>query len=130
MMRYGGEYHQWGSMPRYDREFGFRGNRSGRFFEPDISTRYDSRNYGYRSGPRYDRGFMDRGNGYGNRERYGQQYDQGQYGQQQFGQSYGNGGYGMRDTRGYPSPWDESHPGQNYGFGLGFGQGRGQFIYK
>jgi hypothetical protein len=140
-MRYGGEYQQWGGAPRYDRGFMDRGNgyanRSSRFYEPDFSG-YDSRNYGYRSGPRYDRGFMDRGNGYGNRGRYGQQYGQqygqgygqGQYGQQQLGQSYGNGGYGMRDTRGYPSPWDESHPGQTYGFGLGFGQGRGQFIYK
>ena len=118
MTRYGGEYQQWGAMPRYDREFGYRGDRTGRFYDRDFSG-YEPRTF--RPSPRYDRGYTSRG--YGN-ERYGQQY------RPMYGPSYGNSWYATRDTRGYPSPWDESHPGQNYGFGLGFGQGRGQFIYK
>ena len=118
-MRYGGEYQQWGGMPRYDREFGYRGDRSGRFYDRDVSG-YEQGGYGgWRTGPRYDRGFMERGRGYGNQQRYGWQY-------QQQDPSYR---YGMRDSRDYPSPWDESGPG-HFRFGLGYGQGRGQFIYK
>jgi hypothetical protein len=128
MMRYGGEYQQWGGMPRYDQEFGNRGDRSGRFYDRDFSG-YETRTF--RPAPRYDRGYSNSGysnpgytgRGYGN-ERYGQQY------RPSNGPSQGYSRYATRDTRGYPSPWDESHPGQNYGFGLGFGQGRGQFIYK
>jgi hypothetical protein len=152
-MRYGGEYQQWGGTPRYDREFGYGGDRTGRFYDRDFSG-YETRTFSpYRPQQRYDRGFMDRGRGFGqgqqfgNTQQYGQQYGQ-RYGQrygQQYGQQYGQRygqqynnqqsrdpsyWYGMRDARPYPSPWDESHPGQNFGFGLGFGQGRGQFIYK
>jgi hypothetical protein len=118
MMRYGGEYQQWGSIPRYDREFGYP-NRSGRFYDRDLSG-YEQGGYGYRSAPRYDRGYMDRGRGFYGQQRYGQPYNQ------PADQSYR---YGMRDSRSYPSPWDESGPG-HYRFGLGYGQGRGQFIYK
>ena len=118
MMRYGGEYQQWGGLPRYDREFGYRGDRSGRFYDRDFSG-YEQGGYAYRPAPRYDRGYMDRGRGF-NQQRFRPQYDQ------TSDQSYW---YGMRDNRGYPSPWDESGPG-HYRFGLGYGQGRGQFIYK
>src|SRR5215218_3800695 len=58
MMRYGGEYQQWGGMPRYDRDFGYRGDRTGRFYERDFSG-YETRNF--RPSPRYDRGYTGRG---------------------------------------------------------------------
>jgi hypothetical protein len=89
MLRYGGEYQQWGGMPRYDRGYMDRGGRGG--WGGNGQQRY-GRPYGPPSDPSY--------------------------------------WYGMRDARGYPSPWEDSHPGVNTGFGLGFGQGRGQFIYK
>jgi hypothetical protein len=119
MSRYGGEYQQWGGMPRYDREFRFSSNRAGRFYDRDFSG-YEPPRGGFYGGPRYDRPFMDRG--YSGRPSYDQSY----------------GGFNRHDwdeirqagSRRYPSPWDESHPGQSYGYGLGFGQGRGQFIYK
>ena len=119
-MRYGGEYQQWGGMPRYDREF-YRGDRAGRFYDRDLSG-YEQGGYGYRSGPRYDRGYMDRQRwSGGGPQRYGGQYDHSQDPWYQ---------YAMRDSRPYPSPWNESYAGQGFRFGLGYGQGRGQFIYK
>ena len=120
-MRYGGEYQQWGGMPRYDREFadrGYRGDRAGRFYDRDLSG-YEQGGYGYRGAPRYDRGFMDRGR-FGGQQRYDRLFRPNE------DPSYW---YAMRDARPYPSPWDESGPGR-LPFALGYGQGRGQFIYK
>ena len=120
-MRYGGEYQQWGGMPRYDREFGYRGDRTGRFYDRDFSG-YEQGSYGYRGAPRYDRGFMERNRGWGGN-------GQGYYGRDYMQSRDPSYRYGMRDARPYPSPWDESGPGR-VPFGLGYGQGRGQFIYK
>jgi hypothetical protein len=120
MTRYGGEYQQWGAGPRYDYDYGSRGGRSGRFYDRDFSG-YNPHGFGFRAGPRYDRGFMERG-GYSHRPSYDQSY--GGYNRGAWDEVRQMGG------RRYPSPWDESHPGQTYGFGLGYGQGRGQFIYK
>lgn len=118
--RYGGEYRQWGSPSRYGGEYGFSGPRTGRFYDRDFS--------GYESQPfprdRYDRGFVDRGGRYAT-DRWGR----GPYREDE-------GGFDWRDEmremggRPYPSPWNVSHPGQTHHYGLGFGQGRGQFIYK
>lgn len=131
--RYGREYEQWGASAGYDRDFGFRGSREGSFYDRDFSG-YHPREFGGRDfarfTERYDQGFSGRGD-----PRFDQQRYTGRG--RRFPEMRGQGSYGpdwhehylMRQRR-YPSPWDESHPGQTYSYGLGYGQGRGQFIYK
>lgn len=134
--RYGREYDQWGARTGYDRDFGFRGSRAGRFYDRDFSG-YQPRDFG---GQPYN---------YGGGFNLNNRYDQAQYGRWNRGydqQFTGRGprSHEMRDRgsfgpewieervmrqRSYPSPWDEAHPGATR-FGLGYGQGRGQFIYK
>lgn len=140
--RYGRDYQRWNSMPRYDRDFGYQSRPMGRSYDRDLSTQ-EPRNFGYRSTGRYDQGFANRyDRGFTNRydRSFTNRYDQGYMSRQR---GYNQPDRFNRDTpseidwheaivtreRSYPNPWNESHPAA-YRFGLGFGQGRGQFIYK
>ena len=122
--RYGREYEQWGARNAYDQDFGFRGSRAGSFYDRDFSG-YQPRDFGGRSTQRFQPGYSGPWN---------QRYDRGFRASQMRGQgSHGPDWHEeerVMRQRSYPSPWNESHPGQNFGFGLGYGQGRGQFIYK
>lgn len=126
MNRYGGDFRRWGNARGYDRDLGDRAR------EGWSSIRRETRDF-FDQG--YDRDFFR-----GRQDRFAQppmqRYDYGYTSGRGFqGRQFRNQSDFDRDAemrtmggRPYPDPWS-GFPG-SVGYGLGFGQGRGQFIYK